>query len=90
LLADAQLVLARSYKGPSGPRLMLPCRLIDAIWSDDVDAVRALMLQHPGLLHEDALVRKSNRGPPDSGRWPTWYSGACRRISSPGSGSPTW
>lgn len=40
-LADAQLVLARSYEAPSWPRLVQGCRLIDAIWQDDVEAVRA-------------------------------------------------
>jgi hypothetical protein len=65
-LADAQLVLARSYQAPSWPRLVLACRLTDAIWQDNVDAVRDLMVKHPRLLHEDALVRKSNWGPPMS------------------------
>jgi ankyrin repeat protein len=66
-LADAQLVLARSYQSPSWPRLALACRLIEAIWRDDVDAVRAMMLKHPQLLNEDALVRKnSSWGPPMS------------------------
>ncbi|HSD30785.1 MAG TPA: ankyrin repeat domain-containing protein, partial [Gemmatimonadales bacterium] len=41
-LADAQLVLARSYEAPSWPRLALACRLIDAIWRDDVRAVREI------------------------------------------------
>ena len=64
-LADAQLVLARSYEAPSWPRLVLACRLIDAIWRDDVDAVRELVVQHPSVLHEEALIRKnSNWGPP--------------------------
>jgi hypothetical protein len=65
-LADAQLVLARSYQAPNWPRLVLACRLVDAIWQDDVDAVRDLMLKYPQLLHEDALVRESNWGPPMS------------------------
>lgn len=63
-LADAQLVLARSYGAPSWPRLVLACRLIDAIWQDDEDAVRDLVLSHPQLLREDALIRDSNWGPP--------------------------
>lgn len=63
-LADAQLVLARSYEAPSWPRLVQACRLIDAIWRDDVDAVRALVRQHPRLLHEHATIRDSNWGPP--------------------------
>jgi hypothetical protein len=64
-LADAQLVLARSYEAPSWPRLVQACRLIDAIWRDDVGAVRSLVTKHPKLVHEDALIRKnSNWGPP--------------------------
>lgn len=65
-LADAQLVLARSYQAPNWPRLVQACQLVDAIWRDDLEAVRALVLKHPQLLHEDALVRKSNWGPPMS------------------------
>jgi hypothetical protein len=64
-LADAQLVLARSYEAPSWPRLVQACRLIDAIWRDDGGAVRSLVTKHPKLVHEDALIRKnSNWGPP--------------------------
>src|SRR5262249_41986547 len=65
-LADAQLVLARSYQAPSWPRLVLACKLIDAIWRDDLEAVRALVLKHPRLLHEHATIRDSNWGPPMS------------------------
>ena len=65
-LADAQLVLARSYEAPSWPRLVVACKLIDAIWRDDVDAVRTLILKHPALLHEHATIRDSNWGPPMS------------------------
>ncbi len=63
-LADAQLVLARSYEAPSWPRLVQACELIDAIWRDDLDAVKELVLRNPRLLHEDAAIRKSNWGPP--------------------------
>ena len=63
-LVDAQLVLARSYGAPSWPRLVLACKLIDAIWNDDVDTVRELALKHPPLLHEHAGIRNSNWGPP--------------------------
>ncbi len=63
-LADAQLVLARSYRAPSWPRLVLACRLTDAIWRDDADAVRELVSGKPRVLHEPALVRESNWGPP--------------------------
>ncbi len=65
-LADAQLVLARSYGLPSWPRLVQACRLTDAIWRDDAEAVRELVLQHPHLLHEDARGVKGNWGPPMS------------------------
>lgn len=64
-LADAQLVLARSYEAVSWPRLVLACRLVDAIWRDDAAAVRDIVVRHPSLLHEEALIRKnSNWGPP--------------------------
>ena len=65
-LADAQLVLARSYGASSWPRLVLSCDLIDAIWRDDAAAVRAMVLKHPKLVHEDASVPNSNWGPPMS------------------------
>ena len=63
-LADAQLALARSYQAPGWPRLVQACELIDAIWRDDLEAVRQLIVKHPNLLHEDATIRKSNWGPP--------------------------
>jgi hypothetical protein len=63
-LADAQLVLARSYQSPSWPRLVLACQVIEAIWRDDVEALRRLVEKHPYLLHEHATVRDSNWGPP--------------------------
>ena len=65
VLADAQLVLARSYEAQTWPRLVHACELIDAIWRDDVDAVREMVVKYPELLHEQALVRtNSNWGPP--------------------------
>ena len=64
-LADAQLVLARGYQAASWPRLVQACTLIDAIWRDDLETVRDLILKYPNLLHEHALVRtNSNWGPP--------------------------
>ena len=65
-LADAQLVLARSYEASSWPRLVQACNLIDAIWLDDIEAVRELVTKHPNLLHESAIIRESNWGPPMS------------------------
>ena len=63
-LADAQLTLARSYDAASWPRLVVCCNLIDAIWDDDVEMVRSLVLKHPNLLTENAGIRNNNWGPP--------------------------
>ena len=65
-LADAQLALARAYGAPSWTRLAQSCRMIDAIWRDDIDTVRQLVTANPKLIHEDARVRRSNWGPPMS------------------------
>jgi hypothetical protein len=66
-LADAQLVLARSYDAPSWTRLVQATQLIDAIWQDDVDVVRDLVTRNPKLIHEDARIRRGcNWGPPMS------------------------
>lgn len=63
-LPDAQEKLARSYGAPNWPRLVQSCELIDAIWLDDLEAVRKLIDQNPNLLHENAGIRNSNWGPP--------------------------
>lgn len=63
-LADAQFILARSYGLPSWPRLVTACRMTDAIWRGDVDAVRQMVLKDPRLLEEDARGVKGNWGPP--------------------------
>jgi hypothetical protein len=66
-LADAQLVLARSYDASSWTRLVQSAQLIDAIWRDDIDVVRNLVTYNPKLIHEDARIRKGcNWGPPMS------------------------
>jgi len=65
-LADAQLVLARCYEAPSWPRLVLACKLIDAIWRDDIEALRAIVTKHPQLIHESALITDRNWGLPMS------------------------
>ena len=66
-LADAQLVLARSYQASSWPRLVQAVELARAIWGDDVDTVRRLVTQNPTLIHEQVLIRTdSNWGPPMS------------------------
>jgi hypothetical protein len=64
-LADAQLALARTYQVSSWPRLVHSVRLANAIWDDDLEAVRALVTGNPHLLHEPVLIRaNSNWGPP--------------------------
>ena len=64
-LADAQLVLARSYQASSWTRLVQAVQLVDAIWRDDLQAVRQLVARNPTLIREEALIRKdSNWGPP--------------------------
>lgn len=65
-LADAQLVLARSYEAPTWTRLVLACKLIDAIWQDDLETVRSIVEKHPKLVHENAGIRNNNWGPPMS------------------------
>ncbi|HJR60918.1 MAG TPA: hypothetical protein VJ813_16020 [Vicinamibacterales bacterium] len=64
-LADAHLVLARSYQASSWTRLVHAVRLADAIWRDDIDTVRALVTHNSALIHEQVLIRTdSNWGPP--------------------------
>jgi hypothetical protein len=46
-LADAQFVLARSYGLPSWARLVMACRMTDAIWRGDLAAVRELVKKDP-------------------------------------------
>ena len=64
-LADAHLVLARSYGVSSWTRLVHAVQLAEAIWRDDLDSVRVLISQNPALIHEHVLIRTdSNWGPP--------------------------
>ena len=63
-LSEAQFALARSYGAASWPRMVQSCNLIDAIWRDDLEAVRELVTKHPNLLHENAGIRNGNWGPP--------------------------
>src|SRR5689334_5531112 len=66
-LADAQLVTARSYGIASWPRLVQACKITDAIWRDNANAVRELVRKHPALLHEMARGTETcNWGPPMS------------------------
>jgi hypothetical protein len=62
-LADAQLVLARSYQCSSWPRLVNVCDVIDAIHRDDVGRVRELLLTHPQIAREYASAPDSGWGP---------------------------
>jgi hypothetical protein len=64
-LADAQLVLARSYQASSWTRLLQAVQLADAIWRDDLDDVRTLVTANRTLRDEHVLIRRdSNWGPP--------------------------
>ncbi len=64
-LADAQLVLARSYQATSWTRLVHAVQLATAIWADDLQTVRDLVTRNPELIREDVLIRTdSNWGPP--------------------------
>lgn len=65
-LSDAQLALARSYGLTSWLRLVLACRMTDAICRNDVATVRDLVVRYPALLHEDARGVRGNWGPPMS------------------------
>lgn len=64
-LADAQLVLARTYGASSWSRLLHAVQLADAIWRDDLEGVRAIITHNNALIHEHVLIRTdSNWGPP--------------------------
>jgi hypothetical protein len=64
-LADAQLVLARTYRASSWARLVQAVRLAEAIWRDDLESVRELITQNAALIHEHVLIRTdSGWGPP--------------------------
>jgi len=66
-LADAQLVLARSYYASSWTRLVQAVDLVRAIRADDIYTVQRLVTANRNLIHEDALIRpNSNWGPPMS------------------------
>jgi ankyrin repeat protein len=65
-LTDAQLALARSYGASSWTRLVLSCRLVEAIWEDDIDTARQIILQNPHFLFEDTVPRSRNWGEPMS------------------------
>ena len=62
--SEAQLALAQTYGASSWERVVQSCNLIDAIWRDELEAVRTLVTNHPNLLHENAGIRNNNWGPP--------------------------
>lgn len=53
-LNQAQFALAKSYGVASWPRMVLACRVIEAIWQDDIEGLKALVVKHPELVHEMA------------------------------------
>ena len=57
----AQLRIAKL----AAPRA-IACKLIDAIWRDDIEALRAIVTKHPKLIHESALITDRNWGLPMS------------------------
>lgn len=65
-LADAQLVLARSFGVSSWTRLVQACEVADAIWEDDAERLRLFMVKHPQLLHEPVRAHEDNWGQPMS------------------------
>lgn len=65
-LADAQLVMARMYQTSSWPRLVQAVGVLDAIWRNNVPAMRELIQKNPQLLHEDAMPGNRNWGKPMS------------------------
>jgi hypothetical protein len=65
-LAHAQFALARSHGVANWARLATACNMIHAIWENDLNTVRSLVLETPELLKEDARGVKGNWGPPMS------------------------
>ncbi len=64
-LANAQHELALSYGIRSWPRLVLACKVVDAIWENRVEELRELVLKHPYLRDEMARgTRSCNWGAP--------------------------
>jgi hypothetical protein len=65
-LSGAQMVLARSYGAASWTRLVQACAVADAIWEDEPDRLRDLILKSPKLLDEPVRVQPDNWGSPMS------------------------
>lgn len=54
-LADAQLVLARSYGAASWPRLIRICKVIEALWRGDMDTARKIVAAAPDLMSDAGM-----------------------------------
>ncbi len=65
-LADAQLVLARSYGATGWTRLVQSVKLTEALWTGHGPEVRAIITAHPELLDTSVRIRKGNWGNPMS------------------------
>ncbi len=65
-LSDAQLVLSRSYRFPSWPRLKTAAELCRAIDDNDVDTLEQVVRDHPSVLKEGTrgLDTCATWGPP--------------------------
>ncbi len=62
-LADAQLVLARSYGASSWPQLAAAIKAIDASSRDDFEALREVAAAHPDLARDRDRPRDGWRAP---------------------------
>ena len=62
-LADAQLVLARSYNASGWSRLAQYCELVDAIWNDEPPTVARLVKANPNLLTDMGEIRNDDWPP---------------------------
>ena len=65
-LEDARFVLAKSYGVKSWKRLVLGCRMVEALHANDIELIRELIDEHPALLHENTRGVDSNWGAPMS------------------------
>lgn len=63
-LTDAQLVLARSYRQPSWPRLASAAQIQRALHDNDVHALQRVVSEHPEALSE--YLSTTSRGPSTS------------------------
>jgi len=63
-LNEARALLARSYQAVDWERLEVACALAEAMWTDDIATVRAVVTARPELIHQSVLIRDSNWGAP--------------------------